>query len=430
MPDPPVLYLPFGGSSPLAGRLRYRTLEAEMASEVVASFYRRVWNLYELSVVGPMVGWFFATPFTPHLQQRLGHFPIFNCWGTKGAGKTSLLQLLWRLLGVTSPLLSVTETEFALLTLVSSTTSIPLVFDEFKPWDMRQDQVRRFERMVRRVYQGEVEHRGRPDLTLVPYQLTAPSAVAGEVPLATQPALAERIIAVSPAPQWLAAHPEARKAYRELSALPLHAFASQYIPWVLQRSFDDAVARAEAVFQETFGKKTWPERVRDNLFAVVFGLCQFEAFGHAHGLPVPEQLDFTAMLDPVIAHVCGPDGTTRSAIDGLLEHLATLAELGRVVAGVHYAQTPEGWLALRLDPCLAEYRRYIRDTSLNSEVLDKAAYLEQFRQNQATQGYVKGVSTLAAFDGGRKRAVVIDLDHAARTGLDVAGFALPPQSPL
>jgi DNA primase len=140
-------------------------VEAPTASEVATTFYTCVWGLHEPSVIGPMVGWFFATPFKPPLHRRLGHFPIFNCWGTKGAGKTSLLQLFWRLFGVVSPLFSVTETDFSLLTLLSATTSIPLVFDEFKPWDMRQDQVRRFERMVRRVYQGEVEHRGRPDLT-------------------------------------------------------------------------------------------------------------------------------------------------------------------------------------------------------------------------------------------------------------------------
>jgi hypothetical protein len=134
-----------------------------------------------------MLGWFFAASFKPLIHHRLQHFPILNCWGTRGAGKTSLLQLFWRLFGVASALLSCTETEFALLTLLASATSIPLVFNEFKPWDMRPEQVRRFERMLRRVYQGEVvEHRGRPDLWIVPFRLTAPIAMAGEVPMATR----------------------------------------------------------------------------------------------------------------------------------------------------------------------------------------------------------------------------------------------------
>jgi hypothetical protein len=163
-----------------------------------------------------------------------------------------------------------------------------------------------------------------------------------------------------------------------------------------------------------------PELVRDNLLVVLFGLCQFEAFGYDHGLPVPEQLDFKVILDPVIKQVCGLDGTTRSAIDRLLEHLATMVELGKLRFDVHVAKTPEGWLALRLDPCLAEFRRFVRETALTCEVLDKPAYLEQLRQNLATKGYVSGCAT-AAWDGrcpgtgGRARGFDADLGHRCRS---------------
>jgi hypothetical protein len=212
MADPPVIYLPHGGESPLARCVQYRADEGSGWLGVAEVFYKHVWKVTDLPVVAPMIGWFFATPFKPQIERRLNHCPIFNCWGTKGAGKTSLLQLFWRVFGAESEPLSCTETEFALLTLLSSTASIPLVFDEFKPWDMRQDQVRRFERILRRVYQGEVEHRGKPDLRLIAYHLTAPVAVAGEVAVSTQPALLERIIPVSPSPHWLAEHEEARTA--------------------------------------------------------------------------------------------------------------------------------------------------------------------------------------------------------------------------
>jgi hypothetical protein len=126
------------------------------------TFYKGVWRLNELSVIGPTLGWFLATPFKPQTHRRFRHFPILDCWGTKGVGKTSLLQLFWQLFGVVSELLSCTETDFALLNLFSSTTSTPLVFDEFKPWDMRPDQVKRFERMLRRAFRGMSNIVGAP----------------------------------------------------------------------------------------------------------------------------------------------------------------------------------------------------------------------------------------------------------------------------
>ena len=134
MADPPVLYVPQGGMCPLADSLRYHVGEPAAWLAVAQAFYERVWALHEAAVIGPMTGWFFATPFTPHLHQHLGHFPILNCWGSRGGGKTSLLQLYWRLFGLESALLSCTETEFALLTLLSATTSIPLVFDDLLSW--------------------------------------------------------------------------------------------------------------------------------------------------------------------------------------------------------------------------------------------------------------------------------------------------------
>jgi DNA primase len=423
MADPPVLYLPHGGACPLGDAVRYRADDPETGRAVARAVYAQVWSLHAVGVIGPLLGWFFATPFKVALQHQLGHFPILNCWGTPGGGKTSLLQLLWRLFGVDSPLLSCTETEFALLTLFASTTSIPLVFDEFKPRDMAADAVKRFERLLRCAYTGELEHRGRPDRRLVPYHLTAPVAVAGEVPVASQPALAERVIAVSPSPQWLATHAEARDAFRQLMALPLAAFAGLYIPWTLQRAVEPEIADADHVLQEVLGARVLPARVHDNLQVITFGLLQCARFAEDLQILLPAPLDLPALLAPLVEHLCAPDGPARTAVDHLLEHLATLAEMGRLRRGLHYQLTAEGALALRLDLCLAEFRHYVREAKLDTEVLSRAAYLQQLRENVQAKGYIKHTSERSYFGRQRQRAVVIDRALAEHAGLDLGGFA-------
>jgi hypothetical protein len=422
MKDPPILYVPHGGVCPLTGYVRYRSVAPETSLAVAEACYRQIWSVHEVGVIGPMLGWFFGTPLKPMLQRWLGHFPILNCWGTRGGGKTSLLALLWRLFGMESVLLSCTETEFALLSLVSSTTSIPLVFDEWKPSNTRPDQVKRFERLLHRAYQGDAEHRGRPDLRLIPYRVTAPLAMAGEVPVAVQSALLERVIPVSPSPYWLAAHPEARQAFRELMALPLPAFAPLYVSWCLRRDVDADLARAEQALQNTLGDRVLPGRVHDNLLVVVFGLGQFLDFGGALGLPRPAGLDLRAMLAPVLEQLCTPDGTTRTAADLLLEQLATLAEMGRIQRGQHYNLTKEGHLALRLNLCLPELQRYLRQTKLHAEVLTQGAYMQQLRENAQAEGYVVETSRRASFGAGRQRAVIIDRTRAEQAGLDLDGF--------
>jgi hypothetical protein len=204
---------------------------------------------------------------------------------------------------------------------------------------------------------------------------------------------------------------------------PLSAFAPSYIQWTSRRDFAEDFAKAQRVFDDAISPRTLPERVHHNLLVVVFGLMEFEAFGQTYGLDVPDQLDDKALLDPVTEQLCSAEGLTRTAVDDLLEHLSTLAEMGRLNREQHYAWTPDDALALRLDLCLAEFRKYVRETVLDGEVLNRVAYLRQLRENERAQGYVKGTSELAYFGKDRKRAVLIDRRHAEQTGLDLGGFA-------
>jgi hypothetical protein len=220
------------------------------------------------------------------------------------------LRLFWKLFGVDSELLACTETEFSLLSLLSATSSIPLVFDEFKPYDMKPDLVRRFERILRRVYDGDMEHRGRPDLRLITYRLMAPVAVAGEVSVARQPAMRERIIPVSPSKTWLPEHEEARQAYSELITLSLHAFATLFIEWSMRQDFASHWVSAEKTLAEHIDREM-PERIRDGLQVVSFGLRQFEQFGLEYGLSVPAQLDLSAIFKGIVDQLVNADGRSR-----------------------------------------------------------------------------------------------------------------------
>ncbi|MBA7673678.1 hypothetical protein ES703_81881 [subsurface metagenome] len=111
-------------------------------------------RLNKMEVILPILGWFFATPFTPLIREQLGHFPILSLWGTHGAGKSSLLRLLWELFGVKSELFSSTETAFTFLRLFSGSSSIPIIIDEFKPYTMLDREVTLLIRYLKRIYDG------------------------------------------------------------------------------------------------------------------------------------------------------------------------------------------------------------------------------------------------------------------------------------
>ena len=88
---------------------------------------------------------------------------------------------MWPLFGVRdAEPYSATETEFALLKLLTSTRSVPVFIDEYKPYDMQRQRLNTLHRYLRRLYRGETEERGRPDLKVNSYHLQAPVCVAGE----------------------------------------------------------------------------------------------------------------------------------------------------------------------------------------------------------------------------------------------------------
>ena len=81
-------------------------------------------------------------------------------------------------------------------------------------------------------------------------------------------------------------------------------------------------------------------------------------------------------------------------------------------------------MTIRLDSCLAEYRRFHRETQLDGELLDKGAYQKRIRENQERNGYVLATSQAVRFSdlASLKRAVIIDPERAEDVGLDLSGF--------
>ena len=171
-----------------------------------------------------------------------------------------------------------------------------------------------------------------------------------------------------------------------------------------------------------------PDRVHNNLKVMLFGFNQFLRFGQLAGLLDDDQ-SYHAMLKPALTavkeSVCGSQGVTRLALDDLLDNLAVMAEVGRLQAGTHYQLLELAQVAIRIKSCLAEFRRFHRETQLQGELLDMAAYHKQLRENQERQGYVLETSKAVTFTSGhnqRKRAVIIDLEQALALGLDLSGF--------
>jgi len=343
----------------------------------------------EGKIIFPVLGWFFATPFVPLIRHQLRHFPLLVLWGTHGAGKSSLLSLLWQLFGVKSELFSSTETAFTFLRLFGGTSSIPVLIDEFKPFNMKEDETRLLIRFLKRLYDGEIEHRGRPDLSLVAYHLQAPTAIAGEVtPISLESAMVERVIQVNLNPDMLTANPDYTRAFNELANRNLAGFALPYIRWSLGVNLNELMTEARTLLPATV-REVQP-RVSDNALSMATGLVALKRFASQYGVEINQDAFRTGIkesINELLAELFERGTRDEIGLTIFLQTLTTLAQTGRIKHGMHYT-TDDTQLYIVLPDCLAEFRKFIRETNSRVEVLDERAYRRQAREVYQRQGYV------------------------------------------
>jgi hypothetical protein len=428
--NPELVYIP--SEVEFDRRVDYPRTENETA--LIKQVIPLLLMLNEGKIIFPILGWFFSTPFVPEIRRRLRHFPLLVMWGTHGAGKSSLLSLLWGLFGMKSELFSSTETAFTFLRLFSGTSSIPIIIDEFKPFNMKEDEARLVIRFLKRLYDGEIEHRGRPDLSLVAYHLQAPTAIAGEVsPIALESALVERIIQVNLNPDTLTADSPYVTAFRRLESLDLRAFALPYIQWCLGANLDELMTEARALLPAAL--RDVPPRVKDNALVTVTGLVALKRFAAGYGVQIADEAfrtGVTESINELLVELFERGAHEEIGLTIFLETLATLAQTGRVKHGIHYTTDDINTrLYIHLPDCLAEFRKFVRETNARVEVLDERAYRRQAREVCLRKGYVLDTNTHKWFEmyksekgskGKVRKCIEIDMEQLP---FDTSGFEEP-----
>ena len=411
--------------STLPERVRYRPPDLDGARQLAPTVLADLLALNEPAVILPVIGWFFATPFKPRVMRLLEHFPILWIWGTQGSGKSTLIkEVFWRLFGVgsTEPY-SATETEFALIKLLSSTNAVPVFIDEYKPTDMPRYRLNTLHRFLRRIYGGEVEERGRANLTVTSYRLSAPVCIGGEA-RPDDPALVDRLVSVMPDKNRLEGHPEHVEAYSRIQAADIALLVAPYLQWTLSRDTAvDLTAAAEItdrVLAVIPGGQSVSLRCRDNLRVVVFGLTMFEAFAEHLGVTELPALDVEVALSASIADLMDGEQGAKNPLDLLIETCSVLAYNGTLFDDRHYVVV-DGLTCLHLRSCWELYLEHQRHVGQVEAAAGLRVIRRLLRENHQRGGYVKDLSKTVSMGDRRPRAIAVDLTQAALF-LDVDEF--------
>lgn len=358
--------------------LRYVDTPSADTRHLASRVYPTLFGLNQPEVILPLIAWFHAAALRPIIVQYLGSFPVLMVYGSAGSGKTTIIQrVFWPLLGFDqASVYPCTSSEFAMNYGLQKTTSIPVVFDEFKPADMEKRQVSSIKRLVRASYGETVEEKGRRDQLVNSYSLTAPLVIIGESPLDGDVSLLERQIVINPQRDGISGMTVAAKGHRAafalVQSLPLYQLAVPYIKWLLVQDVNAALFRsarteAQQVIDSISEEGAFGERVQKNIATFLLGLRLFTLWC-AH-LGIDATFDPALVVRTVRALLCetgmgavvdenGIESivpvAAKDAFDIFLEDLSALAHVGDLVEGVHYAYVEEQ-LCLHLDSCYNVY---------------------------------------------------------------------------
>jgi len=248
-------------------------------------------------VVLPVMGWTLATPFKTILEMCGVRFPILLVHGQRGSGKTSTLRhLAMPLVGAPGNPISADVTQFALLSTLSASRSMPVWLTEFRLTSPNADAV---ESTLRRMYDDTYDLRGRADLSVVAFHLEAPVAMDCEG-VFSDSALRERCVPVRLNQSDLRNN-TFRENFRRLVDMEhmLRSFAWHYIRWSLELGVDDikpmvrvALLNAQRYIQF--------ERMSNSAAILLIGLKLFSMFAQREG--VDFSVDYEQFMEMYVEH--------------------------------------------------------------------------------------------------------------------------------
>lgn len=341
---------------------KYHELQYEDPGTALVDLADAFARLYPLintqDVTMPMLGWIGAAMIKPLIEEAGFRMPNLSVFGTKGGGKTSIIKLLLRLLGITNPTaVNCRTTTFVLLSMLASATSLPVHLGEFR-MDMPESNLKGLRTWLLMQYDSGTDARGRPDQTIVDYPLTAPIILDGE-DVFDDPAVRERTLVVALNPEVIREGEDAWTAFLELSEYPIELLALPLVRFTLELTSDWVTQTAAAMLSKTYQAfpTALPDRVRRNVAVALTGWQLLADFFYSMNIefPPPMAAAFGNAVGEIVNVKTGraPTQIDEFAVD-VVNHAATGGQGFRYkyesdlnVLWVHLATAMSWWYAMR-----------------------------------------------------------------------------------
>jgi hypothetical protein len=404
-------------------RVSLPTDRSEYDEEQVAQIVESLPHTRDLERFLPVIGWFYAAPCRPMIDDlnEDGEFNHVGVTGGTGSGKTASLSYLWRCFGMSGEPFEVDMSPFALTATFASTSSIPLWFDEYKPSDIQGYKLDRFHDKLRKANRGAFAERGNQEQQTNSYKIEAPCVVSGEQAI-QGPAERRRTVMAQFREETTDPGSDTAERFKDLvgaakiedgeievaedapapeeHALAYYRYVVGTDPERVEEEWHNALERAHEVAASLGVVEALDDLEIQGLQTVVFGLRMYRDFAKSVGAEMdklPTYDELRAALEHVVDRI-GPEGKRKSHTDRFVELFGRAATAGYVERGNHYEIVREGHpkeeLRVNLPRTYDALSKYAKDHDIRSEDLlnDHKDYRDRFEElAEQPESYVESV---------------------------------------
>ncbi len=410
---------------------KYKSIESgiigcdPLTKEKIPELGKLLMSYNEPAKAVSILAWAAGCFIKEHLRQRGVKFPHLFLIGEAGSGKSTTLERVLLPIFSGNRVTAATQvTAFTLMKESASSNMIPLPLDEFKPSKMDRIKLATLYNHFRDSYDGHEGVRGRADLSVVKYDLSAPLIVAGEES-ADEAAIRERSIELLFSKKDLkdSGH---RKAFNRI--LSSEEKLSDFGRTLLNTALKISPADAENWYIE--GKDKFnpelPSRIVSNLACCYAGLRLLEKvcieYSLAFDAVFPFGMDICTKYMEFAAKDYLLDGGTnnQSIVEQTFEIMARMKLDPKV-----YYKIDGGRLYLWLTPVYDLYTKYRKDYAIVGEVLTYAQFKKQLQHSE----YFIASNQQKFIGTENHKCWVIDYE-LLRKNCDVTGFEITEIEPL
>ncbi len=375
-------------------------------------------NFNERHIVQGVLGWTISTFFKQFFisNNSIRSFPFLYLSGSAGSGKSRTAQdIIYRIWGVDEHLKSFNgQTDFTLMSHLSHTDNIPIVFDEVKLSRMTSRQANLFSNMIRIAYNNSEANRGHADQSMSTYCYYRPFAICSESGL-SETAHKERCIFLTLGSEMSKKYTEYFKALQKenlsLIGKTLVDYILQTPPDVIQNKLAESLEDIPAPFRDrpavSLLSVTFGIRMLEEVFGVTLGTKEITAeladyfYSSDEGSKLSE-------IDKTLSSWC-----LMSKYSGEIEESKSYIYNPHLESGVHY-QSKDGILKLHVPGIFPLFRKWDRDHQHLGDLLDKGTFNSQIKNEPY---FIDNKPTLI---GSRvQRCVILDIKKMVEKGVEI-----------